>query len=221
MPCVNLSSYSLANSIIPGNDEIGTGTSTQRDVPLSFYYRYSYYGQFLNTTQLTNIPDGASIYRIEWEYEILTDATYTRADSRLILFQVPSSNTRFSTTQQQVNGYSGNDATWNNSITNYVNVKNNFTYSLTKSSFEPNIRWRGTTLTTPYVFNKSNCLCVLFKTDDGDYYLNASTYPRILTTFGTNNSTVFGNRKDGSAYAEDDIVNYQASYTPNIRIYYN
>ena len=78
MPCITVNSYNFAQQIIPGDTEIGNGTSDFRDAPYSFYYDASYSGIFLTPTQLSGIPNNATITRVEFEYEILTNGVYDK-----------------------------------------------------------------------------------------------------------------------------------------------
>tara|TARA_R110000868_G_scaffold402116_1_gene678153 strand:+ start:169 stop:837 length:669 start_codon:yes stop_codon:yes gene_type:complete len=221
MPVLNLNSFDLENPIIPGDITIGSGTSTQRDVPISFYYNYSYSGQFLTPTQLAGIPNGATITKIEWEYEILTNGTYEIVDVDMYMFQVDSTYTRFSTLQQQVNGFSTSDTAWNNAISNYIQIENDATISYVKVSADPNIQYRGFELTNSYTnYDNTKNLCIVFNSNDGAFQPGTFTYPRILTTFATNGNTYYANETDSAPYSDTSIVNYQLSYTPNIKIFY-
>lgn len=221
MPVLNLNSFDLENPIVPGDVTIGSGTSTQRDVPISFYYDYSYSGQFLTPTQLAGIPNGATITKIEWEYEIPSNGTFEIIDVDMYMFQVDSTYTRFSTSQQQVNGFSGDDTAWNNAISNYIQVENDATISYVKVSADVDIQYRGVELSTSYTnFDNTKNLCIVLNSGDGDYQTGTFTYPRILTTFATNGNTYYANERDSTPYSDTSIVNYEISYTPNIKIYW-
>ena len=222
MPVLNLSSFALENPIIPGSVEIGSGTSTERDFPASFYYDYSYSGQFFTPAQLSGIPNGATITKIEWEYEIPSNGTYQITDVDIFMFQVDSTYTRFALTQQQLNGFSGNDTAWNSAISNYTQVESNTTLSYIKVSGDPNIQFRGKMLTTSFNnFDNTKNLCIVVHSNDGTYESGTQTYPRILTTFGTNGNTVYADERDSLPYADDRNVNFQLSYTPNIKLSYS
>ena len=220
MPCVVLNSYSLESPIIPGDAEIGNGTSNFRDAPISYYYDNAYSGIFLTPTQLSAIPNGATITRIEFETEILTNGTYEKIDTDRYLYQVPSSFTSFPE-NCRVDGTSSTDTAYNNAITNYVQTDIDLEMTIVKVSADPNIVWRGFNLQTPYTnFDNTKNLCIIYNCKDPNYPFGTQSYPRILVQFGTNTRLFYNDRRDNLAYPLTTFVNFQSSYFPNIKIFY-
>jgi hypothetical protein len=222
MPCVLISSYSFGSpAITPGNVEIGSATSNERDMPINFYYDYSYSGILLTPTQLANIPNYATINRIEWEYEIVTNGTYTINNVDMYMFQTPSSYTIWPN-NTQVSGQSGTDTTWNNSITNFIQTESSTTVEYVKVSSDPNIKWRGFNLTTQYSgFDKTKNLCITFNNLDGDYQAGTQSYPRVKGNATNNGGTCYFDERDNTPYALTNFVNKELNFFPNIRLYYN
>lgn len=220
MPCITINSYNFAQQIQPGDTEIGTGTSNFRDAPISYYYDAAYSGIFLTPTQLSSIPNGATITRIEFETEILTNGTYDKYLTDRYLYQVPPSFTSFPS-NCRVGGTSSTDTTYNNAITNYQQTDSNLTMTLVKVSADPDIVWRGFDLQTPYTgFDNTKNLCIIYNCKDTQYPIGAQSYPRIFVQFGTNTRLFYNDRKDSSTYSLTNFVNFQASYFPNIKIFY-
>ena len=221
MPCIIVNSYEFEQSIIPGNVEIGSSSSVERDYPVNFYFDYSYSGILLTPTQLSGIPNNATISRIEWEYEIVTNGTYTINNVDMYMFQTPSTYTIFPS-NTRVNGYSQSDTAWNNSITNYVQTESLTTIQYVKVSSDFNLKWRGFNLTTTYPnFDNTKNLSIVFNNLDGVYQTGTQSYPRVLGNTTNNGGTCYFDERDNTPYALTDFVNKQLNFFPNLRIYYN
>ena len=220
MPCLVLNSYSLKNPIVPGDVIIGTGTSDFRDAPIAYYYDNAYSGIFLRPNQLSGIPNGATLTRIEFQTELLTNGVYVKEDVNRYIYQVPSTYSSFPL-NCQVGGYSSTNLAYNNSITNYQQTDSLLNMTITKVSADPDIMWRGFDLQNPYTgFDNTKNLCIIYNCLDPDYALGTQTYPRIKCVFGANTRLFYNDRRDNNPYSLTDFVNFQASYFPNIRIYY-
>lgn len=220
MPCIVISSYSLTTPIQPGDAEIGVGTSNISDAPISYYYMASYTGIFLTPTQLSGIPNGATITRIEFQTEILTNGTYDKYLTDRYLYQTPASFTSFPV-NCRVDGTSSSDTTYNNAITNYQQTDINLEMTIVKVSADPDIVWRGFDLQTPYTgFDNTKNLSIIYNCRDTQYVPGSQTYPRIKGVFGSNTRLFYGDRKDNSIYPLTTFVNFRSSYYPNIKIFY-
>ena len=189
-------------------------------MPNSFYYDYSYSGVLLTPTQLSAIPNGAKITRIEYQYEVLTNGNYLIENVDMYMFQTPSSFTIFPD-NTRINGYSQSNTAWNNSITNYIQTESNTTIQVLKVSADPNIMWRGLTLTTKYEnFDNTKNLIIVFNNKDGDYAIGTQSYPRVKGSTSNNGGTCYFDRRDNTVYQLTDYVNKQLSFFPNMRIYW-
>ena len=206
--------------ITPGDVIIGSGTTNFRDAPVAYYYDNSYSGIFLTPSQLSGIPNGATITKIEFETELLTNGTYSKIDVNKYMYQVPATFTSFPS-NCRVNGYSSTDTTYNNAINNYQQVDSLADMTIVKISSHPNVMWRGFNFVSPYQnFDNTQNLCIIFNCLDSDYAPGSQTYPRIKSTFGTYTRAFYNDKRDNSPYNLTDFVNFQASYFPNIRIHY-
>ena len=213
--------YTYTNGVLPGDVEIGNGTSIERDMPYSFYYYYSYSGMLLNPTQLSAIPNGATITKIEFQYEFLKNVNYQVENVDMYMFQNPSSFTNFPD-NTRINGYSQSDTNWNNSITNYFQTESDTTIPLVKTSADPKIKWSGLTLTNPYEnFDNTKNLIIIFNCKDGYYSSGSQSYPRVKGTFSSNNGGTCYFDTALSPYTLNDFVNKQLSFFPNIKIYWS
>lgn len=220
MPCITVNSYNFAQQIQPGDTEIGNGTSNFRDAPISYYYDNAYSGIFLTPTQLSGIPNNAKITRIEFETELLTNGTYEKFLTDRYLYQVPASFTSFPQ-NCRVNGTSSTDTTYNNAITNYQQTDINLEMTIVKVSADPDILWRGFDLQTPYTgFDNTKNLCIIYNCRDPNFAFGTQSYPRIKCTFGSNTRLFYNDRRDNNPYPLTQFVNFQASYFPNIKIFY-
>jgi hypothetical protein len=94
--------------------------------------------------------------------------------------------------------------------------------TIVKISADPNITWRGFDLQIPYTgFDNTKNLCIIYNCKDTQYAVGTQQYPRIKCVFGSNTRLFYNDRKDNSTYSLTDFVNFQASYFPNIKIYWN
>jgi hypothetical protein len=220
MPCITLNSYALENPIVPGDVIIGTGTDNYRDAPIAYYYDNAYSGIFLRVNQLSGIPNGATLTRIEFQTELLTNGTYEKFDTNRYIYQVPQPYNNFPS-NCQVGGYSSTDTAYNNAITNYQQTDSLLNMTITKVGSDPNIMWRGFDLQNPYTnFDNTKNLCIIYNCLDPNYAPGTQQYPRIKCVFGSNTRLFYNDRRDNNPYSLTDFVNFQASYRPNIRIYY-
>ena len=90
-----------------------------------------------------------------------------------------------------------------------------------KVSSDPNIMWRGFDLQTPYTnFDNTKNLIIIYNCRDPNLASGTQTYPRIKCVFGTNTRLFYNDRKDNSTYPLTAFVNFQSSYFPNIKIFY-
>tara|TARA_R100000951_G_scaffold102801_1_gene95102 strand:- start:2255 stop:2920 length:666 start_codon:yes stop_codon:yes gene_type:complete len=221
MPCIFISGQNFANPIIPGDTTIGSGTSNERDMPNSFYYNYSYSGTLLKASQLSAIPNGATINRIEWEYEIVTNGTYTINNVDMYMFQTPQTYTAFPS-NTQVSGQSSTDTTWNNSITNYFQTEYSTTIDFVHTSADQNIKYRGFNLTNSYAnFDNTKNLAIVFLNNDGNYQGGTQSYPRVKGSSTNNGGTCYFEERDSSPYTLTTFVNKQLSFFPNLKIYWS
>lgn len=138
MPCIIINNYNFVTPIVPGDTEIGSGTSNFRDAPISYYFEASYSGIFLTPTQLSAIPNGAKITRIEFETEMITNGVYNKYLVDRYLYQVPASFTSFPK-NCRVNGTSSTDTTYNNAITNNQQTDINLEMTLVRVASDPSI----------------------------------------------------------------------------------
>lgn len=220
MPCLVLNSYSLKEPIIPGDITFGTGTSNFRDAPISYYYMASYSGIFLRPQDLVGIPNGATITRIEFQTEILTNGTYDKYKTDRYLYQIAPTFSNFPS-NCRVNGTSSTDTAYNNAIENYQQTDQDLEMTIVKVSADPDIVWRGFDLQTPYTgFDPTKCLAIIYNCRDTQYPVGTQSYPRIKCVFGSNTRLFYNDRKDNSIYPLTTFVNFQSSYRPNIKIFY-
>ena len=220
MPCIIVNSYNFESQIIPGDSEIGNGNSNFRDAPISYYYDNSYSGIFLTPTQLSAIPNNATITRIEFETELLTNGTYEKFLTDRYMYQVPANFTSFPE-NCRVDGTSSTDTTYNNNISNSVQTDVNLNMTIVKVGADPDIKWRGFDLQTPYTgFDNSKNLCIIYNCRDTQFAGGSQSYPRIKCVFASNTRLFYNNRRDNLAYPLTTFVNFQASYFPNIKIFW-
>ena len=222
MPCITLNSYDLQSSITPGDAEIGVGISVERDMPVDFYYYNSYSGTMLFASQLSAIPTGATIDRIEYKYEILTNGVYDRIGVDMYMYQVDATYSAFPT-NTLVNGTSSSDTTYNSLITNSKQTLTNSSYDFTKVSGDPNITFRGIDLANPYTnFDNTKNLVIIFNQASGYYVPNSQSYPRVKGTTLNNGGTCYFNYRDGGgAYALTDTATIETGFMPIIKLFWS
>ena len=220
MPCLVNSSI-LSSPIVAGDVILNYGNNNERDCPYTNYYDYGYNCFFYTASELSAIPNGATIDKIAFQIEVPSNGTYEVVNQEVWVAQHDTA-TEFPL-NMRINGTSSTDTTWNNNFINYTKIYNGATLGFTKISADPNIVWRDLLFTPGYTWVANKPLCIFWNNKDGNYKSGTSSYPRAKgdSLSGAPPRYYAMDFRDNTAYNNTDFVNIDATFRPNIRVYYS
>lgn len=232
MPCVCIN-QPILNPPIPvaGDKEIIYGSvsnSTSYEGLVDYYYEYHYSGLFIDHSLLTDVPNGANIYKVAINVEnnaTGSSNTYDENDIDIYMANVPSSYNQFPT-NLRVNLTSVTDTAWNNDLINVTQVSNLANYSYTQVTADPNINWKPEFPFNSTTFSHSagNNILIMFNGGDGNWISGASSNPqhRGQTLSGTQlRRWAFQNKISAPRYSPTQVVNIDSTFIPNIKLFWN
>ena len=221
MPCVCLvNSKILTSPIVAGDVILNYNNDTERDTPYTNFYDYGYNCFFYTASELSAIPNGATIDKIAFQIEAPSNGTFNVNNQDVWIAQ-HNTGTEFPL-NMRVNGTSSTDTTWNNNFINYTQIYNGQTLGFTKVSADPNIVWRDL-LFPNFTWTAGKPLCIFWLNGDGAYQGGTSTYPRALgdNLSGTPPRYWAENHQDNTPYTATTFANIDLTFRVNIRIYYS
>lgn len=229
MPCIVVNSSILATPVpVAGDKEIIYGNVNNSPIyegMVDYWYEYHYSGLFIDDSLLTDIPDGANIYKVAIQVQNTTNGTYPENDVDIYMANVPSSYIEFPF-NLRVNLTSVTDTAWNNSLINVTQVSTLANYSYQQVSADPEINWKPEFAfnTTTFTHQAGNNLLIMFNGGDGDYVGSGSTNPkhRGQTLSGTQlRRWAFQNKISGPRYSPTQVCNIDNTFIPNIKLFWN
>lgn len=221
MPCISLINSSILSSpIIPGDVELGNGRDNERGCPYTNFYDYGYNCFFYTATELSAIPNGATISKIAFEMEAPSNGTFEVNNQEVWIAQ-HDTGTEFPL-NMRVNGTSATDTTWNANFINYTKIYNNATLGFTKVSGDPNIVWRDLLSPSSFTWTANKPICIFWLNGDGAYQSGTSSYPRAK---GDNLSGLPPryyalDEQDNTPFLETSFTQIDLTFRPNIKIFY-
>ena len=220
MPCLVNSSI-LSSSIVAGDVELDYGNNHERDCPYTNFYDYGYNCLFYTASELSAIPNGATINKIAFQIEAPSNGTFEVNNQEVWMAQ-HNTGTEFPS-NMRVNGTSLSDTTWNNNFINYTKIYNGATLGFTKVSADPNIVWRDL-LFPNFTWTANKPLCIFWLNGDGNYNTGGvSSYPRCK---GDNLSGApprywAEDHQDNTPYSPTGIADINLTFRANIKIFYS
>tara|TARA_R110001632_G_scaffold45249_1_gene114966 strand:- start:2545 stop:3210 length:666 start_codon:yes stop_codon:yes gene_type:complete len=221
MPCLVNPSI-LTPTIVAGDVDLTFGTDNERDCPYTNFYDYGYNCFFYTASELSAIPNGATIDKIAFEIEAPSNGVFEVNFQEVWLAQ-HDTGTEFPS-NMRVNGTSSSDTTWNNNFINYTKIYNGDTLGFTKVSADPNIVWRDLLFPTAFTWTANKPLCLFWLNGDGDYNRGGvSTYPRAKgdNLSGAPPRYYAVDEQDNTPYTATSFVNINLTFRPNIKIFYS
>jgi hypothetical protein len=220
MPCL-LNSSILSSPIVPGDVILNYGTDYERDCPYTNFFDYGYNCFFYTASELSAIPNGATIDKIAFQIEAPSNGTFNVANQEIWMAQ-HNTGTQFPL-NMRINGTSSTDTTWNNNFINYTKIYNGATLGFTKVSADPNIVWRDLLFPTGFTWTANKPLCIFWNNKDGTYQSGTSSYPRAKgdALSGSQPRYYALNFRDNTVYNNTDFVSIDLTFRPNIRVYYS
>jgi hypothetical protein len=220
MPCLVNSSI-LSSSIVAGDVDLTYGTDNERGCPYTNFYDYGYNCFFYTASELSAIPNGATIDKIAFEMEAPSNGTFEVNNQEVWMAQ-HDTGVEFPS-NMRVNGTSLTDITWNNNFINYTKIYNNVTLGFTKVSADPNIVWRDLLFPTGFTWTAGKPLCIFWLNGDGAYQGGTSSYPRAKgdNLSGAPPRYYALDEQDNTPYSPTAFVNIDLTFRSNIKIFYS
>ena len=220
MPCL-LNSSILSSPIVPGDVILNYGTDYERDCPYTNFFDYGYNCFFYTASELSAIPNGATIDKIAFQIEAPSNGTFNVANQEVWMAQ-HDTGTEFPL-NMRVNGTSATDTTWNNNFINYTKIYNGSTLGFTKVSADPNIVWRDLLFPSSFTWTSNKPFCIFWLNNDGTYQGGTSSYPRGkgASLSGTQPRYYALDFQDNTPFTATSFVTIDSTFRPNIRIYYS
>ena len=175
MPCVTLVN-SLRYSQPPSSGELtitrGNQSHDDKGV-INYWYKYSTGLLFIPYTDLTAIPDGVTIDKIAFEYDLTLAAggqSYTISNAYgWIYLQSDQSFTGFPNAMLN-NGLATSNTTFNNGIRNYTDFFiGPATYSFTQQTADPNIRYVDIPFLNTMQYKTGHSICIAIVNNSGAF----------------------------------------------------
>lgn len=230
MPCIVVNSSILTPPVpVAGDKEIIYGNvnnSTTYEGMVDYYYEYHYSGLFIDHSLLTDVPNGANIYKVAIQVENTATGstnTYDENDIDIYMANVPSSYNQFPS-NMRINLTSA-DTAWNNDLINVTQVSTLANYSYTQVTSDPTINWKPEFEfnTTSFTHSAGNNILLMFNGGDGEWISGASSNPKHRgQTSGTQlRRWVFRNKVSGPRYSPTEVVITDNNFIPNIKLFWN
>jgi hypothetical protein len=231
MPCsclINSNIISSTPPITPGSLDVIYGTQDKTSNPYEgmydYYYEYSYSVLFIDKSFLTGIPSGATIDSFNFEVYNTGNGTYEENALTCYMAKAPSSYTQLPT-NLRLNLSSVTDTAWNADVTPvFIGSGINTTYIQTGA--DPNRNWYPTfDVPTSFTYTTGTSLVISLNRKSGTYTPGTSSYPRwtgqVLS--GTQPRIWCQDNRVPSqgAFVDTQVVNYNSTFRPNIRINYS
>ena len=229
MPCIVVNSSILTTPApIAGDKEIIYGNvnnSPTYEGMVDYYYEYHYSGLFIDDSLLTDIPNGANIYKVAIQVENTQNGTYPENAVDIYMANVPSSYIQFPS-NMRINLTSVTDTAWNSDLINVTQVSTLANYSYQQVGADPTINWKPEFEfnTTSFTHSAGNNILLMFNGGDGSWVGSASSNPkhRGQTLSGTQlRRWVFQNKVYAPRYSPTQVVNTDNTFIPNIKLFWN
>ena len=224
MPCLVNPSI-LTPTITAGDLTITRGTSSHDDRGMiNYWYKYSTGAMFIPATDLTAIPNNATINKIAFEYDLTlapSNKTYTVTNTSMFTYLHPTA-TDFPSGLRNTGLATTNNA-YNSAIVNYTDALNGAsTYSFTQLTSDPQIRYVDIPFVNNMTYLSGHAIAIAVVNNSGAYDGTGSTPGWLGDTishlgqyfFRQNNDTT-GAYTLGAAMGTAD-----QSFKPNIKIYW-
>ena len=215
----------------PHDYVFGVGSDSYvRDAPFTGYWNHSHSILMMDKSKLVGIPDGATITRLEFQYEKGSTGTYNISGFSIGMFQVPTPVPIEFPGNLKIDG-SSDDAAWNTSRTNtLIQCISNKDLSLVKTDL-PDVdapaNYSGFDLDEPYTNYNSNLNLCYYITQNGstDSYTSWNGLKAHGYTAGysdTDYTGLYAVRDSGGAYNDGDTIGSTTHlrFVPNVRIHF-
>ena len=230
MPCTCLINPTLYNSapITPGSVDVIYGTQDKTSEPYAgmydYYYEYSYGLIFIDKSYLTSIPNGATIDSFNFEVTNINNGTYQENAITCYMALAPTGFTQLPL-NLRLNLTSVTDTTWNTAVTPvFIGSGINTTYVQTNA--DPNTNFYPTfNVPTSFTYTSGTSIILSLNSKSNTYTPGTSSYPRwrgqILSGTQPRIWCQDNHLPSQGAFQDTQVVNYNGTFRPNIRINYS
>ena len=213
---------------VDGDLEINYGSLRNSPIyqgVVNYYYEYSYSCHFIPANQLTSIPDGAHIYKIQFQVDNSTTGVYEEKNIDMWMAQVLPSSTEFPL-NMRINLDSATDGSWNNQIFSLGRTKviSNGTRIYTQTNADPGIdRWVDIDFDFNFTYQAGLAICYSLLSSSGEYTPGSSSNPKHkgIRLSGTQPRLWCQGQSYTSKIFDTDFVNYDSTFRPNIKLFWN
>jgi hypothetical protein len=203
--------YNTTSSSTPGNIQIGSGTATDVVYPVQLYYNYSVSAFILSPTELSSVS-GKSIYRIEYEMGNTVPACSAFLQTLSLGHYISSGFPSAVKSNLTTTG-----TTLITGLTNFVKVKENFTWTVPNTS---TLIWQGVDFTTPFVYDGTKFLIIHWLSNDGSYTIGTASSPFCYKSTSSASNSVMYYQQDGTTPITNETTITASTGRPNIKIYW-
>jgi hypothetical protein len=228
MPCIVNPNILSPPPPVAGDLTITRGTQSHDDRGvINYWYRYSTGLLFIPYTDLTAIPDGVTINKIAFQYDLtLAPGGQTYSISNTYGWIYLQSDQSFSGFPNSMlnNGLATSNTTFNNGIVNYTDFLNGpTTYSFTQQTSDPNIRYVDIPFVNNMQYKAGHSLCIAIVNNSGNYtgtqvtpgWLGDTSTHSLGKQFGRQN-----NDTSGPYSITGSTTSFDNTFRPNIKIYW-
>lgn len=199
--------------------------STNYQGVVNYYYEFNYSCHFIEASRLTSIPDNAKIYKIQFQVDNTTNGTYSESVIDMWMGATLSSYTEFPL-NMMVNLNSITDGTWNNQLQSLGKTKviSNGTRVYTQTNADPDVnRWIDIDFDFNFNYTAGTNLCYTFRSNSGLYTSGSSSNPKHKgdNLSGSQPRRWAQNQAISSSFSDITPVNYDLTFLPNVKIFWN
>jgi len=193
------------------------------DGMMDFYWEYNYAIIFLTASQLSSVPNGAVINKLNFEIDNTGTGIYDENNIQIFMATAPATRTELPS-NLRINLTSGTDTAWNAEVSP-VQITSSVNTTYQQQSGDPQRNWLPeVTLPTTFTYTAGTNLIISMNSKSGTYTPGSSANPKWVgkTLTGTQ-PKIFCSayRYSGGAYPATTFVNYNSTFRPNIRLNWN
>ena len=229
MPCIFINPNILTPSvpqdgdkqIIYGNDN----NPVSEEGMVDYFFEYHYSGLFIDYSLITEIPNGANIYKVAINIENTLNGTYPEKQVDIYMANCQPGYTQFPL-NMRINLTSSSDSVWNSNIINFTQVSTLKDYTYTQVGADPDINWKPDFLfnTSSFKHTAGNNILIMFNAGDGTFVSGSSSWPahrgKILDPPQLRR-WAFLHKSAPPRYASTQLVNFKNTFIPNIQLFWN
>jgi hypothetical protein len=228
MPCPVIANSQRFAPVAPpaGSGDIIFGNSIPTtyvyDGMMNYYWEYNYGVLFISAAQMSaaGVPNGANITSLNFHVDNYSTGTYPENQIEVYMAEMPTTFSQLPL-NLRVNLTSVTDTAWNLAV-NPVQIASSINSTYVQASGDPQRNFNPV-LTFPvgFTYTAGKNLIISLNSKSGVYVYGTSSNPRwVGQTLAGSQPRLFCSdyRASGGVYPSTHVVNYNATFRPNIRI---